>query len=126
MGEGYAQSTPGEIAAIAAIARQTGVVLDPVYTLKAVLGMVRDLESRRAAPREAAARSPEQRGGGGGGDAAARVGAQSGMDPSRASPTRRVLFIHTGGLLGLFDKSKSDAVEAELSGERNWQQYRTT
>ena len=119
VGEGYARSTPDEIAALAAIARQTGVVLDPVYTLKAVLGMARDLEARSAAPCGTSTRSAEDIGGATGCSAAVSRGVKS--DPSRP---RRVLFIHTGGLLGLFDKSV--AVETELSGDRDWQRYRPT
>ena len=45
VGSGYAVSTPAELDCIAHIARETGVVLDPVYTGKAALAMVRDLEA---------------------------------------------------------------------------------
>ena len=47
------------------VARRTGVVLDPVYSGKAALGMAADLEAR---------------------------------------PCKRAVFVHTGGLLGLFAK----------------------
>jgi D-cysteine desulfhydrase family pyridoxal phosphate-dependent enzyme len=66
VGAGYALSTPSELERIARIARTTGVLLDPVYSGKATLGMLRDLE-----------------------------GAESIL---------RVLFIHTGGMLGMYDK----------------------
>ena len=59
------------------VARATGVVLDPVYSGKAALGMVQDL--KRAAGRK-----------------------------------RRVLFIHTGGLLGLY--AKDDQLAPLLAG----------
>ena len=44
-GSGYAVSTLAELDCIAHIARKIGVVLDPVYTGKAALAMVRDLEA---------------------------------------------------------------------------------
>ena len=71
VGSGYAVSTPAELDYIAHIARETAVVLDPVYTGKAALAMVRDLEAVHD-------------------------------EPMRV----RVLFIHvhTGGMLGMFDK----------------------
>jgi len=40
-GRGYALSTPEEIAFLVDVARQDGLVLDPVYTNKALLGLVR-------------------------------------------------------------------------------------
>ena len=67
VGAGYAISTPQELEKIAHIAKTTGIVLDPVYSGKAVLGMLRDLEDKVDKP-------------------------------------LRVLFIHTGGMLGMFDK----------------------
>jgi D-cysteine desulfhydrase len=39
VGRGYAQSRPEELALLAEIARNEGVVLDPVYTIKAFLGL---------------------------------------------------------------------------------------
>ena len=46
MGLGYAQSTEEELAFLTEVAQATGVVLDPVYSGKAALGMVADLEAR--------------------------------------------------------------------------------
>ena len=63
-------SREAELATVAAVAAATGVVLDPVYTGKAVHAL---LEEVRADP-----------------------GAWRG---------RRVIFLHTGGLLGLYDKA---------------------
>ena len=65
VGLGYAQSTDAELEYLIEIAQATGIVLDPVYSGKAALGMLADLESR---------------------------------------PVGRALFIHTGGLLGLYAK----------------------
>jgi len=65
VGIGYAQSTEAELRFVREVAQSTGVVLDPVYSGKAAMGMVGDLERR---------------------------------------PAARVLFIHTGGLLGLYEK----------------------
>ena len=68
-GAGYAMATEEELATTAAIARATGVLLDPVYSGKAAHGLIREM-----------ARDP---------------GAWEG---------RRVLFVHTGGALGVYDK----------------------
>ncbi len=78
VGSGYAVSTPGELDRIAHIARATGVLLDPVYSGKAALGMIRDLEANP-------------------------------LDGS-------VLFIHTGGMLGMFDKIDALASLPSLTG----------
>ena len=67
IGDGYAQSTDEELATIVEIARATGIVLDPVYSGKAAIGLVADLKAR---------------------------------------PVKRALFIHTGGLMGLFAKEE--------------------
>ena len=84
VGLGYAQATPAELVAQQGIARRTGVVLDPVYSGKAALGMLRDLE---------------------------------GIDSARRK--QRVLFVHTGGLLGLFDKAEQvQRVQVGVGWER--------
>ena len=70
VGLGYAQATDEELRYVAETARATGVVMDPVYTGKALLGMVRDLNAR---------------------------------------PVGRALFVHTGGLLGVFAKAEQIA-----------------
>ena len=64
IGDGYAQSTSAELEFLIEVARHTGVILDPVYSGKAALGMVHDLKARPGA--------------------------------------KRVCFIHTGGMLGLY------------------------
>ncbi|MCC6622956.1 MAG: D-cysteine desulfhydrase family protein [Deltaproteobacteria bacterium] len=65
-GEGYARATADELRFLVSIAREDGLVLDPVYTNKALLGLV--TTARR--------------------------------DPGVLG--RRVVFIHTGGIFGLF------------------------
>lgn len=65
VGAGYAKSTTAELEYLVETARATGIVLDPVYSGKAALGMAADLEAR---------------------------------------PCKRAVFVHTGGLLGLFAK----------------------
>lgn len=81
VGLGYAVASDGELEGIASIARATGVVLDPAYTGKAALAMLRDLEQSNG-------RTKKQ-----------------GGDDARGQGALRVLFLHTGGLLGLFDKT---------------------
>jgi len=68
-GVGYAMSTTEELKTVQAVAAATGIVLDPVYSGKALHGLMRDIA---AAPKEWAG--------------------------------RRLLFVHTGGLLGMYDK----------------------
>lgn len=70
-GLGYALNTTEELKFVKDIAAATGVILDPVYSGKAVYGMLNDM-----------ARNPSK-----------WIG-------------RKVLFIHTGGLLGLYDKAE--------------------
>ena len=73
VGEGYAMSTVEELEEVARVARQTGVVLDPVYSGKAVVGMLADLQKNTG-------------------------------DIGTSMKQLRVLFLHTGGLLGMYDK----------------------
>lgn len=69
-GSGYAISTQDELKVVKEVAESTGVILDPVYSGKALFAFMRDLES----------------------------------DPGRWE-NRKVLFLHTGGLLGMYDKT---------------------
>ncbi|GMP40606.1 hypothetical protein CsSME_00010983 [Camellia sinensis var. sinensis] len=69
-GLGYAMNTTEELKFVEEIAEATGVVLDPVYSGKAVYGLMKDMVE----------------------------------NPTKWEG-RKILFIHTGGLLGLFDKT---------------------
>ncbi|KAL4440731.1 hypothetical protein ABPG77_000440 [Micractinium sp. CCAP 211/92] len=69
-GEGYAKSRAEELAHLVETAAATGVVVDPVYTGKALHGLVSEMRA----------------------------------DP-QAWAGRKVLFMHTGGLLGMYDKA---------------------
>ena len=68
MGIGYAISRPEELEFIQSVASSEGLVLDPVYTGKAMYGLYNEIKE--------------------------------GNVPSGSN----VLFIHTGGLFGLFPK----------------------
>jgi len=68
VGIGYALSTTDELSFISDFARKEGVVLDPVYTGKAMRGLYNEISTKKL------------------------------KDPGN------VLFIHTGGLFGLFPK----------------------
>jgi D-cysteine desulfhydrase len=68
-GSGYAVSTESELKTIVEVAQSTGILCDPVYTGKALCGMVHCMRQR-----------PE------------------------VFQGRRVLFVHTGGLYGMYDK----------------------
>jgi D-cysteine desulfhydrase len=72
VGAGYASSTTEELAEILNISQTTGVVLDPVYSGKAALQMLKDVNSLTT--------------------------------KGQTNQECRVLFIHTGGLLGFYDK----------------------
>jgi D-cysteine desulfhydrase len=65
-GNGYAQTTPEEMADVAAFTRREGVILDPVYTGKAFRGLVGELKA------------------------------------GRLSAEGATVFLHTGGIYGLF------------------------
>lgn len=68
-GKGYGLSTPEELEFIRSFARQEGIVLDPVYTGKAMYGLMEELKK------------------------------------GNLKQHKNILFIHTGGLFGLFPKS---------------------
>lgn len=68
VGIGYAQSRPEELEFIQKTARKEGVIFDPVYTGKAMYGMMKEIEKGTFEKGE------------------------------------NVLFIHTGGLFGIFSK----------------------
>ena len=75
VGEGYAISRPEELTFMSDVARMEGIVLDPVYTGKAMFGLRDQIRQ------------------------------------GRFSRGQRILFIHTGGIYGLFPKqSDFDAV----------------
>jgi len=67
-GEGYGISSQEELENIIEISSTTGILLDPVYNIKAVRGMLKEMTN----------------------------------NPGRFKG-RRILYIHTGGLFGLYD-----------------------
>jgi D-cysteine desulfhydrase len=70
VGRGYALSRPEELEFIYKLAKLEGVILDPVYTGKAMYGLVKEIEM------------------------------------GRLSKYNNILFIHTGGLYGLFPQKE--------------------
>lgn len=78
-GIGYAKSTPEELQLLYKISTSTGVLLDPVYTLKAVNGMLKH--------------------------------------EKEIFSGRNVLFIHTGGFFGVYEKAEelASVVDAPIS-----------
>ncbi|MFA6334865.1 MAG: D-cysteine desulfhydrase family protein [Bacteroidales bacterium] len=70
VGIGYALSRPEELAFITEIARKEALILDPVYTGKAMYGLYNEIKA------------------------------------SNISRSSNILFIHTGGLFGLFPKQE--------------------
>ena len=65
-GRGYAKSRPEELASIRLVAKTEGIILDPVYSGKAMHGLLTEIRKGVFAPGQ------------------------------------RILFIHTGGLFGVF------------------------
>ncbi|MEX2132394.1 MAG: D-cysteine desulfhydrase family protein, partial [Pseudohongiellaceae bacterium] len=76
VGPGYGKAGPGIFASIAELAACEGLFLDPVYTGKAFHGMVAELEK-----------------------------AANGS-PSALAGAKNVVFIHTGGLFGVFPQKQ--------------------
>lgn len=68
-GSGYAISRSEELQCVLDLALATGIILDPVYTGKALFGLLREMRE----------------------------------DPCKWEG-RKVVFVHTGGLLGMYDK----------------------
>lgn len=83
-GKGYARSTDEELDMGLQVSRHTGIMLDPVYTLKACVGLVQEL------------RNPD------------------GVFDQNAS----ILFVHTGGIFGLFDRRVEPYLDHSLA--RTW------
>ncbi len=81
VGRGYALSRPAELLLIGDVCRASGLVLDPVYTGKAMFGMVDRLREDLWA-----------------------LG-------------KRIVFLHTGGMFGLFDGSKAAELSSVLERE---------
>ncbi len=82
-GPGYGLNTPEELSLIAGLAREEGVLLDPVYTGKTFLALDNLLRK----------------------------------DPPQAGALgQNILFVHTGGIFGLFPKR--EAFEAALEAGR--------
>ena len=76
VGPGYAQAGPEVFETIEELARLEGLFLDPVYTGKAFHGMVSELRKAKAG------------------------------QPSALSGAKTLVFIHTGGLFGLFPQKR--------------------
>ncbi|MEG0300732.1 pyridoxal-phosphate dependent enzyme, partial [Cetobacterium sp.] len=68
VGIGYAESREEELDFISELARAEGVILDPVYTGKAMFGLVNEIKK------------------------------------GSFKISKNILFVHTGGLFGLFPK----------------------
>mmetsp|Transcript_19919 Transcript_19919/g.40204 ORF Transcript_19919/g.40204 Transcript_19919/m.40204 type:complete len:387 (-) Transcript_19919:34-1194(-) len=75
-GIGYARSTPEELAYIVRIAQSTGVIFDPVYSGKCMYHFAKNVFPSKV----------------------------QGTSEPVFLPGQKVLFIHTGGTVGLYDK----------------------
>jgi len=74
-GLGYAISTPDELSFLRDVAFRTGIVLDPVYSAKALKAFVDKMKH-----------SPDL------------------FKPPASGGNLNILFVHTGGVFGLYDK----------------------
>ncbi len=70
VGRGYAKSSPNELAVAVEFAKREAIIVDPVYTGKALFGLACELK----------------------------------RDPNRFG--KRVIFVHTGGIFGLFPQAE--------------------
>ena len=89
-GLGYAQSTKDELEFLIDVFRQTGILLDPVYTNKTLYTLVNLLTNKQPT-----------------------LGYQNDKSANNFLKNlkgNRILFIHTGGQLGLFDNFKFSSV----------------
>lgn len=86
-GQGYGLSAQHELESILEISRTTGIMMDPVYNIKAVRGMLTEMKS---------------------------------------NPTRfrgqRILYIHTGGVFGLYDGRMDALLASSTSTAKDAQQ----
>lgn len=80
-GKGYGRSTEEELEDILKISRTTGIMVDPVYNVKAIRGMLHEMKT-----------NPERFKG------------------------RRILYIHTGGVFGLYDGRMDPLVTRPVVG----------
>ena len=85
-GLGYGESSRDELAFLVDVFRQTGILLDPVYTGKTLYTLVNVLLGRRPT--------------------AAYDNDRMVSDFRKNLKGKRILFVHTGGQLGLFDHNK--------------------
>ncbi|XP_052794963.1 uncharacterized protein LOC128227996 isoform X1 [Mya arenaria] len=79
-GRGYDISTQEELDYIVSVASSTGIMLDPVYTGKAAIGLQRELNNNQ--------------------------------DMFKGN---RILFLHTGGVFGLYDGRMNDTLKGKRS-----------
>ncbi len=86
VGLGYAESRPEELDLIRDVSRLEGIILDPVYTGKAVFGLLDQIRRGRFSKKD------------------------------------RVLFLHTGGLFGLF--AKRDQIRLDVEGTPSLESWR--
>ncbi|MDZ7374848.1 MAG: D-cysteine desulfhydrase family protein [candidate division KSB1 bacterium] len=86
VGRGYAESRPEELDLIRDLARLEGIILDPVYTGKAMFGLLDQIRRGRFAKSD------------------------------------RILFLHTGGIFGLFAKRKEMNLAVEGAPSLGWKE----
>jgi len=99
-GLGYAQSTQLELEFIAKFFQQTNILLDPVYTGKTLftlMNLLNDLKPTLAYTNDEAAFSFK-----------------------KSLKGNRILFLHTGGQLGVFDTNKFDIIFKNKSNIFNY------
>lgn len=104
-GAGYAISRPDELAFLRSVAASSGVLLDPVYTGKAAKGFFDEVAA------EGAASSVSEEG--------RRLDGERGEDDIASEDFswmgKKVLFLHTGGIFGLY--GAAGEVTSSLVGE---------
>ncbi len=92
IGVGYAKSTPEELQLLHAVALETGIFLDPVYSGKALYDTLKQL------------------------------GAEA-SNGSKQGEKKRVLFVHTGGIFGLYGADTRGFAALELGSVERFREY---
>jgi D-cysteine desulfhydrase len=91
-GLGYAKSTKAELEFMMNIFQQTGLLLDPVYTNKTLFTLINLLNKNKGPLSLQYEADPRAK------------------DFSKYLKGNRILFIHTGGQIGVFDQGKFDVI----------------
>lgn len=90
VGDGYGVSTPESLDAMSLLAREEGILLDPIYTSKAVAGVLEHVTLRSMESPSSVSEDPKKK--------------------------KMLVYIHTGGLPALYSTSFQGTLETNIPG----------